>query len=274
MQTTQFRPTEQVVAQAQAEGKRPGRRTAKVSAALSLEGGAARLLTVRDPYAARTASAGQFVNLYAPDPSAMLPRPFGVARTDGDELDLVYQVIGRGTAALARLKPGDEVDLLGPLGRPYDLSRPGDYLLVGGGLGVPPLIAAAQALSQRADARAIAVFGYQNERFADPLVAASADRTLSISEPEGDVITLLDRFEPQLDPARSAIISCGPTAMMKAVAAWAAARSIPAQFSLEERMGCGYGACVACAVDTVDGRLKVCADGPVFTGEQLGWTNA
>lgn len=80
---------------------------------------------------------------------------------------------------------------------------------------------------------------------------------------QGDDLKAYDR--------KPIILSCGPLPMMKAVAAWAAERGIPAQLSMEQRMGCGYGTCVLCTIDTVDGRLKVCSDGPVFTREQLGW---
>ena len=100
-----------------------------------------------------------------------------------------------------------------------------------------------------------------------------ADKVYSIDESEGNVITLLDRIEDELlgGELKPVILTCGPLPMMKAVAAWAAKRDMACQLSLEQRMGCGYGTCVLCTVDTLDGRLKVCSDGPVFTRERLGW---
>ncbi|WP_407923111.1 dihydroorotate dehydrogenase electron transfer subunit [Bifidobacterium xylocopae] len=251
----------------------PGRRTGHVSAQRSLAQGV-YMLTIRDAPVARNARPGQFVNLYPNDRTAMLPRPFGIAGVHGDEFDLIYQRVGAGTRAFARLSAGDPIDLVGPLGRPYDLTAAGDYLLIGGGLGVPPLISAAQGLAGRGDVRAIALFGYRDARFADGLVGRFADRTLSVSACEGNVITLLDRIEPELEVEATTILSCGPIPMMRAVAAWAGRRSIRSQFSLEERMGCGYGACLACVVDTTDGRLRVCKDGPVFAGGRLEWETA
>ena len=87
------------------------------------------------------------------------------------------------------------------------------------------------------------------------------------------MVDLLNQIEDSInvDGLTTVILSCGPTPMMKAVASWAQSRGIGCQLSLEERMGCGYGTCVVCVVDTLEGRKKVCADGPVFTAEELGW---
>ena len=118
-----------------------------------------------------------------------------------------------------------------------------------------------------------AVFGYRNVRFGDEYAGKYADKVYSIDESEGNVITLLDRIEGELMDSglKPVILTCGPLPMMKAVAAWAVKRDMACQLSLEQRMGCGYGTCVLCTVDTLDGRLKVCSDGPVFTRERLGW---
>lgn len=122
---------------------------------------------------------------------------------------------------------------------------------------------------------ATAVFGYRNDHFAEEYVSRYADWSWSIDDAEGNVVDLLNKLEQGDDlkayDRKPIILSCGPLPMMKAVADWAAERGIPAQLSMEQRMGCGYGTCVLCTIDTVDGRLKVCSDGPVFTREQLGW---
>ena len=95
----------------------------------------------------------------------------------------------------------------------------------------------------------------------------------SIDESEGNVLTLLERLWPALEESgrKTIILSCGPTPMMRAVATWASKRGVDAQLSMEQRMGCGYGTCVACTIDTRAGREKVCEAGPVFTAHQLGW---
>ena len=146
-------------------------------------------------------------------------------------------------------------------------------MLVAGGLGVPPLVCAAQHIAGVEGAASTAVFGYRNVHFGDEYVDKYADKVYSIDESEGNVITLLDRIEGELlgGELKPVILTCGPLPMMKAVAAWAAKRDMACQLSLEQRMGCGYGTCVLCTVDTLDGRLKVCSDGPVFTRERLGW---
>ena len=162
-----------------------------------------------------------------------------------------------------------------PLGRGFNLKEDANYILVGGGLGVPPLIYAAQKLAEHDASFATAVFGYRNDHFAEEYVSRYADWSWSIDDAEGNVVDLLNKLEQGDDlkayDRKPIILSCGPLPMMKAVADWAAERGIPAQLSMEQRMGCGYGTCVLCTVDTAEGRLKVCSDGPVFTREQLGW---
>ncbi|NMM99693.1 2-polyprenylphenol hydroxylase [Bifidobacterium sp. DSM 109958] len=265
-------PAADIVAQATAAGFFPPRHPVRVTRVDELVPGVTRL-AFRDPYVAEHARPAQFVDLFSPDPLRPMPRPFGVSEVDGDEVSVIFAVIGKGTADLARLEPGDMIDVLGPLGRPFNVREAAHYVLVGGGLGVPPLIHTAQRLADRDDVTCTAVFGYRNEHFADRYVGRYADTTLSIDESEGNVITLLDRHEEALlgSGGKVTILSCGPLPMMKAVASWAAKRDLPCQLSMEQHMGCGYGTCVLCTVDTVDGRLKVCSDGPVFTREQLGW---
>ncbi|MCI1643642.1 MAG: dihydroorotate dehydrogenase electron transfer subunit [Bifidobacterium crudilactis] len=231
-------------------------------------------LVIQDSYVATYAAAGQFVNLYTQDSARMMPRPFGVAGIEDDTFSVIFAIVGSGTRDFSLLEAGDRIDVLGPLGHGFDMSGERTFLLVGGGLGIPPLLYAAQQIHDSPSAQAaVALFGYRDTRFADALAAELCDKVLSIDEREGNVITLLDRVidsDPQ-NVENFSILSCGPHPMMKAVAQWASTRGIPAQLSLEARMGCGFGTCVVCVQDTVDGRKKVCLDGPVFTAENLGW---
>lgn len=230
-------------------------------------------LTFRDEFIAGHAKPAQFVDVYSNNPSRLMPRPFGVAEVDGDEVSLIFAVVGKGTAEFSELRAGDTIRVMGPLGNSFNTKENANYVLVAGGLGVPPLVRAAQAIAESEGSTSTAVFGYRNVRFGDGYVGRYADKTYSIDESEGNVVTLLDRIENELvnGELKPVVLSCGPLPMMKAVAAWAAKRGIEAQLSLEQRMGCGYGTCVLCTVDTAEGRLKVCSDGPVFTREQLGW---
>jgi dihydroorotate dehydrogenase electron transfer subunit len=231
-------------------------------------------LVIQDSYVATHAAAGQFVNLYTQDSARMMPRPFGVAGIEDDTFSVIFAIVGSGTRDFSLLEAGDRIDVLGPLGHGFDMSGERTFLLVGGGLGIPPLLYAAQQIHDSPSAQAaVALFGYRDTHFADVFASEQCDKVLSIDEREGNVITLLDRVidsDPQ-NVENFSILSCGPHPMMKAVAQWASTRGIPAQLSLEARMGCGFGTCVVCVQDTVDGRKKVCLDGPVFTAENLGW---
>ena len=232
---TTFTPTHDVVTEATAAGFFPPRHNVEITQVTELTDRVMRL-TFRDPFIASHAKPAQFVNLFTHD---------------------------------------DFMLMLGPLGRGFNLKEDANYILVGGGLGVPPLIYAAQKLAEHDASFATAVFGYRNDHFAEEYVSRYADWSWSIDDAEGNVVDLLNKLEQGDDlkayDRKPIILSCGPLPMMKAVADWAAERGIPAQLSMEQRMGCGYGTCVLCTIDTVDGRLKVCSDGPVFTREQLGW---
>lgn len=269
-----FTPTYDVVNEAVAAGFFPPRHPVDVTDVTELTPGVVRL-TFRDPYIAEHARPAQFVNIFTNGPLMPMPRPFGVSETHDDEVSVIFAIVGKGTAEFAQLEAGGTIQVLGPLGHPFNTKTAAHYVLVAGGLGVPPLIYTAQRLADDPATRTTAVFGYRNEHFADRFVEPYADATVSIDESEGNVITLLDRLEADggltVEGLDTVILSCGPLPMMKAVAAWAAERDLACQLSMEQRMGCGYGTCVLCTVDTVDGRLKVCADGPVFTREQLGW---
>jgi dihydroorotate dehydrogenase electron transfer subunit len=237
-------------------------------------------LELSDRYMAHHAHAGQFANLYLHDTARILPRPLGIASVKGDVVRFIFAVVGEGTRQLSQARIGDSIDVLGPLGNGFSLKKEGRYLLVGGGLGVPPLVRAAQEIRQLEGALSTAVFGYRAEHFADNIVGEFSDSTLSIDESEGNVINLLNKWVQDAESTgpgvRAAmddveILSCGPHPMMMAVAQWAKERGLRAQLSLEARMGCGFGTCVACVTPTRDGLKKVCIDGPVFTVEQLGW---
>lgn len=269
-----FTPVHDVVAEAQAAGFFPPRHTVRITEVSELTDGVVRL-SFEDPFIAKSAKPAQFVNLFVNSETMLMPRPFGVSEVKGDEVSVIFAVVGKGTEQFAAMQVGDSIDVLGPLGKPFSVKNPAHYVLVAGGLGVPPLICAAQQLHARDDVKTTAVFGYRDEKFADSIVSPYVDSLVSIDNANGNVVTLLDQLEADDKLNKSGLetvlLVCGPLPMMKAVAEWAAKRGLECQLSMEQRMGCGYGNCVLCTIDTAEGRLKVCTDGPVFTREQLGW---
>ncbi len=209
---------------------------------------------------------GQFVNVRVP--GFYLRRPISVCGCGDGALTLVYKTVGRGTGAMAALKPGEPLDLLTGLGNGYDLSRAGDApLLLGGGVGVPPLYLLAQKLTQ-AGARPAVVLGFNT---ADEVFYENEFRALgcAVTVTTADGSYGVKGFVTDALPAAYGYFyACGPKPMLKAVCA----RTVTdGQLSLEERMGCGFGACMGCSIQTKNGPKRVCKEGPVFTKEELLW---
>lgn len=210
---------------------------------------------------------GQFVNVALP--GKYLRRPFCVCSWEKGGMTLLYKVVGEGTRELSALKEGTELDVLVGLGNGFDTSVSGDApLLCGGGLGAAPMYALCRAL--RAEGKAVTVLlGFNT---AAEIVLAEEFRALGA----GLTLFTLDGsaghkgFVTDLMPALhySYVYSCGPMPMMRAVSA---ASATDAQFSLEARMACGFGACVGCTIQTASGPRRVCADGPVFRKEEILW---
>lgn len=210
---------------------------------------------------------GQFVNVALP--GRYLRRPFCVCSWDEGSMTLLYKVVGEGTRQLSALTEGTQLDVLVGLGNGFDTRESGDApLLCGGGLGAAPMYALCRAL--RAEGKDVTVLlGFNT---AAEIVLEEEFRVL------GANLTLftLDGsagrkgFVTDLMPALSYsyVYSCGPMAMMRAVSA---AAVTGAQFSLEARMACGFGACVGCTIQTANGPRRVCADGPVFRKEEILW---
>ena len=209
---------------------------------------------------------GQFVALSLP--GLFLRRPISVCDRTGDRLVLVFKVVGRGTEQMRRLAPGAELDLLTGLGNGYDLDRAGDRpLLLGGGVGVPPLFWLARALRE-AGKPVTAVLGFNTreeaflvrefEALGCETVVATADGSLGRRG-----------FVTDWMPASASYFyACGPEPMLRAV--YRRSRS-EGEFSLEERMGCGFGACMGCSFQTRSGYKRICREGPVLRKEELPW---
>lgn len=220
---------------------------------------------------------GQFVHIKCGD-SLLLRRPISVAccREDdpADLITIVFEVRGAGTAWLAERGPGETLDVLGLLGNGFPVNPDGRYLLVGGGIGAPPLWGCARYTG----GRSAAILGFRSKEKAIMLDLFREDcaKTL-IATDDGSMgfhgfADALVRQELEQDRSYDAVLACGPRPMLKSVAGAAKEFGVPCRVSLEERMGCGVGACLACACDMKDGSRKlVCRDGPVFDAEEVDW---
>ena len=203
----------------------------------------------------------------------LLNRPLGIAAVDESEgiLTMVYRVIGRGTSLLTEKKPGEMLNVVGPLGNGFTMTakRP---LLIGGGMGLAPLLYVAQKFCPT-PVEVIAGGRTKDEMFWADLFAkvcehvhvTTDDGTLGA---QGTCVSLLSPLSK--DKQFDAILACGPEPMLRAVAECAAALNIPCQVSLEKHMACGFGACLTCTCESVDGKhLQVCKQGPVFNAEEV-----
>ncbi|MBM3267357.1 MAG: dihydroorotate dehydrogenase electron transfer subunit [Candidatus Sericytochromatia bacterium] len=222
-------------------------------------------MEVAAPEIAATALPGQFVHLAVG--AGMLRRPFSVYRAGDGRIELLYRIKGAGTSRMAAWQPGAEVDLLGPLGVGFTAARPGErLLLVGGGIGVAPLAFFAEA-NPGAGA---AILGYRPtdreagaERF-----AAAGYRVVTTTEL---VTGPLEAYGEPVDR----VLTCGPWALMKAVAEFSSRRALPCEAALEREMGCGIGACLGCVVETTDPArpyARVCTEGPVMEAGGVKWS--
>ena len=209
---------------------------------------------------------GQFVNIKLD--GKYLRRPISVCDAEDGILTLIYKVVGEGTAMMSAFLPGKPLDVLTGLGNGYDLSPAGERpLLIGGGAGVPPLYLLAKRLLE-AGARPAVVLGFNtaSEVFLEREFASLGLDT-RLATADGSCGT--KGFVTQILPSDyTYFYTCGPLPMLRAVDR---AALTSGQFSLEERMGCGFGACMGCTQKTKNGYKRVCKDGPVFLREEIIW---
>lgn len=217
---------------------------------------------------------GQFVMLYGKDASRLLPRPISICQTDGTALRLVYRVAGAGTEEFSALRKGQTLEVLGPLGNGFPLERTQGkrVLLLGGGIGIPPMLGTADRLGDGA----VAVLGYKDATFLTEEFARICPVEVATEDGSGGVKgNVLDAVRAK-DIRGDMIFACGPVPMLRAVQAYAEGARIPCWISMEERMACGIGACLGCVCDTAEEdahshvhRKRVCKDGPVFLSTEV-----
>lgn len=226
---------------------------------------------------ARDAGAGQFVGVYPRDKSTLLPRPISICEVDREKnrLRLVYRTVGKGTEEFSRLEPEGEVALLGVLGNgfPLEAGRGKKALLVGGGIGIPPMLQLAKELEGE---KAI-LLGYRdNQLFLKKDLSAYGE--VFVATEDGSAGTkgnVMDAIRENGLEAKI-IYACGPLPMLRALKAYGAEKGIPTYISLEERMACGVGACLGCVCKTREkdhhsyvNNARICTDGPVFNAEDV-----
>lgn len=228
---------------------------------------------------ARQARPGQFISVYTQDKSVLLPRPISICETDAanGRLRIVYRVAGKGTAEFSGYEAGRRVDILGVLGNGFPLEKAEGkrVFLMGGGIGIPPMLALAKAVEGAASVDVIV--GYRDRdlflaedlaRYA-PVHIATEDGSVGT---KGNVMNVIEEEKLEVD----VIFACGPMPMLRAVKQYAAQKGIEAYISLEERMACGVGACLGCVVRTREtdhhshvNNARICTDGPVYAAEDV-----
>ena len=210
---------------------------------------------------------GQFVEISLP--GFFLRRPISVCDYDEKGITLIYKVVGQGTDAMAKMQKGETLDLLTGLGHGFHTEKSGsEPLLVGGGVGVPPLFHLARKLIA-AGRKTTVVLGFNK---ADEIFYAREFEDLGacvrVTTVDGSV-GVKGFVTDALPDQATYVYSCGPMPMLRAL--YRATQGTGGEFSLEERMGCGFGACMGCSIMTKKGSMRVCKDGPVFDREVLEW---
>lgn len=229
---------------------------------------------------AKEAVAGQFVGVYPKDKSTLLPRPISICQVNPkeDKLRLVYRVAGKGTEEFSLCRPEDELEVLGVLGNgfPLQAAKGKSVVLMGGGIGIPPMVQLASELKMTG-AEVTVIAGYRDsqlflkedlEQYAEVYIATE-DGSVGI---KGNVLTVME--EEQIKA--QVIMACGPMPMLRAIKNYAEEKGIKAYISLEERMACGVGACLGCVCLTTSkdphshvNNARICTDGPVFDAEEV-----
>jgi len=262
------------------------------------------IMRIRSPKCAAAAQPGSFVHVTCDDTLPMR-RPLSIMRVEDDCIEILYKIVGDGLRWLSAKQPGDSISILGPIGQPFRPSadRP-NTLLIGGGVGIPPMIFVADYLRQQAnDWAPVAILGselpFPFELKPSAIETAWLDSDVNATMPlldewgipcrlatlsgfdacfNGYVTDLADQWLSTLtakELTRTEIFSCGPTPMLKAVAAMAERYNLPCQVSLEEFMACAVGGCAGCTVKIStpegDAMKRVCVDGPVFEASTIAW---
>ena len=233
-------------------------------------------LWLKSPEIVKICNAGQFVSLYTDDKSRLLPRPISICEIDQDQesFRLVYRVTGPGTGTeqFSKLGQGDMVEVMGPLGNGFPLEGSNEAILIGGGIGVPPML----ELSKQLNCEKKIVLGYKDEVFLTEELKKQGEIHIATEDGSSGIKgNVLDVIAGN-NLSAEIIYACGPTPMLRAVKEYAEKKKIRCYLSMEERMACGIGACLACVCNTKEkdnhsnvNNRRVCKDGPVFLSSEV-----
>ena len=226
---------------------------------------------------AEQAVPGQFISVYSNDGSRLLPRPISLCEIDKEKkaLRIVYRVAGKGTAEFAQYKQGDKIEILGPLGNGFPLERAEGkkVFLIGGGIGIPPMV----ELSKQLSGEKTVIAGYRDDRLflKEELAQNAAFYAATEDGSAGTKGNVLDAIRENYLEA-DVIYACGPTPMLRALKAYAEEQNMTCYVSMEERMACGIGACLACVCNSTEKdahsnvkNKRICKEGPVFNAKEV-----
>jgi len=234
------------------------------------------LITLEAPRITARVEPGQFIHLRIEQGADfILRRPFSVHRAGGDSIQVLYQVLGRGTRALAERRPGERMDAIGPLGTGFTVPEgTAHVLVVAGGLGVAPMGLLLERLAERGVAVTVVAGAPTKDRLVamDAMERDAARVVACTDDGSFGVAGYVTAAVPEaLSHRPDVVYVCGPEAMARAVAVLAREAGVPCQVSLERLMACGIGACLSCVVTLRSGLARACVDGPVFDAEEVSW---
>ncbi len=209
---------------------------------------------------------GQFINIKLD--GLFLRRPISVCDWDSESITIIYKVVGKGTTQMSKMGEGDQLDVLTGLGNGFDVSKCGDTtLVIGGGVGVPPMYGLAKALLA-AGKKPIAILGFNKSEelfYEEKFKALGIETIVTTVDGSHGVKGFVTNALPE---TYDYFCTCGPEPMLKAVYN---ATNTSGLLSFEERMGCGFGACMGCSCETKYGNKRICKDGPVLEKEEIIW---
>ncbi len=226
--------------------------------------------------AAKDSVAGQFISVYCRDKTKLLPRPISICQVNKEQgsLRIVYRVVGGGTTEMSGYKAGEDIAIIGPLGNGFMQKAGKKAILIGGGIGIPPMVQLAAELRDKVQVQIVA--GYRDELFLTDELESNGELFIATEDGSaGTRGTVVDAIKEKAVEG-DVIYACGPTPMLKAIKQYAMERGIECQLSLEERMACGIGACLACVCQSKEkdshsnvNNKRICKDGPVFLAEEV-----